>query len=886
MWSPLPFVGRGAQLDTVRSLLTDGAARGVVIAGAPGVGKTRLMAEAIAELDPARFTALRAQATLAASALPYGAFAHLLPAGPGPDGDSGGEHLLGPADGPGWAADALLARSGRTTPVVAVDDAHRLDPASAALVTEVVARGSRLLATVRSGEDVPAHVRRLWRDGPVPSLALGPLSAADTARMLAHCVRGQVEAATSRRLWRITEGNPLFLRELVLAGALTERRGVWRQRGDLPVAPRLSELIGGRIGEVDEEERAVLELVAFGEPVGLDLLTGLTSPAAVRRVVDRELVVVVTDRRRRLARPAHPLYGEVIRARTGGLRARNRLRALAEATEATGLRRRHDVPRVAGWRLRSDSVTGAAPMAAACRLAWAAYDVDLAVRLGRAALAAGGGVDAAVLLGTVLHFADRPGEAEAALRRAADEAGTDRERALVAAARARVLHGGLGRAAEAHQVLDAAGATVTAPEWRQELLAVRASCEVLAGRVEASPALIARVRAMGVPLPRVAARLAAAEAGALAWSGRAEQTTTVVRAALATARDWRDDVPDVLAGLGLARLTARVVAGDLGAAEDLAEAGYRALGDSGTWHTGLAVLAAVRGQICRMRGEVGTAVRWCREAAARFGDAPAGFAGLCFGELAHALALAGDVPAAEEALAEAERRALPTCLAPDFPAVSARAWVRAARGDVDGAVAAALDGAARARANGLAAFEMSTLHDAVRLGAADRAAGRLAVLAGRVDGALAPLYARHAAVAGDGSALAAVSAEYERLGLILYAAEAAAQAAAAHESAGRPSAARAANTRAWRTARRCQGARTPALAAMATPEVTARQRQVIQLVVTGSTNREIAGRLGLSVRTVENHLLRAYERLGVGDRAELADLFGTAGAPAGHGGVT
>jgi DNA-binding CsgD family transcriptional regulator len=873
MWSPSPLVGRGAQLGTVRSLLTDGTARGVIIVGAPGVGKTRLAAEAIVELDPARFTVARVQATLAAAALPYGAFAHLLPAGP----VSGGR-----TDGPGWAADALLARRGQGTLVVAVDDVHWLDPASAALIRDVVAQGdARLLATLRTGEDVPAHVEPLWRDGLVPRLELGPLSEPETARMLADSVRGQVEAATARRLWRIAEGNPLFLRELVLAGVLTERQGVWRQTGALPVVPRLYELIDGRIGEVDEDEREALELVAFGEPVGVDIVTALTSPSAVRRIVERQLVTVVVDQRRRLARPAHPLYGEVIRRRTGSLRARSRLRRLAEATEATGLRRHDDILRVAVWRLHSDSVTEAPPMVAACRLAWAAHDVDLAIRLGRAAIEAGGGLEAAVVLGAVLHFADRPAESEAALREAADQAITDRERALVAAAHARVLHGGLKRTAEAHRVLDAAAAAITAPEWRQEVLAVKATCQVLSARIEESLALTARIRAIGPPTPRVAAQLAAVEGHAFAWTGRTERATATVDAAFTAAPSWRDEVPEIIAGLGLARLTARVFAGDLGGAEALADAGYRALGESGAWNMGVTVLAAVRGQICRMRGQVGAAIRWCRDAVAGYGDNPAGFPGLCFGELAHALALAGDVPAAEEALAEAERRARRTYLAPDFPAVLARPWVAAARGDVDRAVELASEAAARARALGLTAFEMFALHDAVRLGAADRPADRLAVLAGQADGALAPLFARHAAAAGDGNGLDAVSAEYERLDLTLYAAEAAAQAAAAHESAGRLRAASAASARAWRTARRCEGARTPALAAMATPELTSRQRQIIHVVVAGSSNREIADQLGLSVRTVENHLLRAYERLGVGGRAELADLFGPPAQPPG-----
>jgi DNA-binding CsgD family transcriptional regulator len=40
-------------------------------------------------------------------------------------------------------------------------------------------------------------------------------------------------------------------------------------------------------------------------------------------------------------------------------------------------------------------------------------------------------------------------------------------------------------------------------------------------------------------------------------------------------------------------------------------------------------------------------------------------------------------------------------------------------------------------------------------------------------------------------------------------------------------------------------------------------------------SREIAARLGLSVRTVDNYLGRAYTKLGVTSRAELAALLET-----------
>jgi DNA-binding NarL/FixJ family response regulator len=48
-------------------------------------------------------------------------------------------------------------------------------------------------------------------------------------------------------------------------------------------------------------------------------------------------------------------------------------------------------------------------------------------------------------------------------------------------------------------------------------------------------------------------------------------------------------------------------------------------------------------------------------------------------------------------------------------------------------------------------------------------------------------------------------------------------------------------------------------------ELTARQRQVLRLVVEGRTMKEIAGRLGLSIKTVEAHRAQMTERLGIHD---------------------
>lgn len=49
-----------------------------------------------------------------------------------------------------------------------------------------------------------------------------------------------------------------------------------------------------------------------------------------------------------------------------------------------------------------------------------------------------------------------------------------------------------------------------------------------------------------------------------------------------------------------------------------------------------------------------------------------------------------------------------------------------------------------------------------------------------------------------------------------------------------------------------------------------REREVLRQVVDGASNDEIGGRLGISSRTVESHLRRLFERVGVASRTELA----------------
>jgi DNA-binding NarL/FixJ family response regulator len=83
-----------------------------------------------------------------------------------------------------------------------------------------------------------------------------------------------------------------------------------------------------------------------------------------------------------------------------------------------------------------------------------------------------------------------------------------------------------------------------------------------------------------------------------------------------------------------------------------------------------------------------------------------------------------------------------------------------------------------------------------------------------------------------------------------------------------------ASTTAQRLAAECQGAQTPALRAATTSQpFTERQREIISLAAQGLSNKEIADRLTMSIRSVEGHLFRASQRVGANNRDQLISML-------------
>jgi DNA-binding CsgD family transcriptional regulator len=202
--------------------------------------------------------------------------------------------------------------------------------------------------------------------------------------------------------------------------------------------------------------------------------------------------------------------------------------------------------------------------------------------------------------------------------------------------------------------------------------------------------------------------------------------------------------------------------------------------------------------------------------------------------------------------------------------------VAAGAGELTRAGQAASQAADMARASGQFTLEAVALHDVARLGNPAGVRERLQELAGLLEGRLAPLLATSAAAlaTGDGAALDRVAAAFEDLGALLLAAEAAAAAARVHQAAGSDGRTNASQERAASLVAACQGARTTGLGPDAVTSVlTRREREVAMLAAAGISSREIAARLALSVRTVDNYLGRAYAKLDVASRTELAALL-------------
>ena len=839
----------------------------VVVDGPAGIGKTSLVLETLERLA-APHVVVRATAGL--DRVPLAALHpllwHLEVSAPG-EGDVAGAALLGEL----WSG--LDSRAERT--VVFVDDAPRLDAASAAIVGQLADHPRvHVVLTVRDGEPLGQPLAGLLDRPTARRVPVDELTSGECTAVLVASLGEPIDPTTTALLHERSGGNPLYLRELV-TGSVEAGRLVRGPHGLTLSAPvpsrRLVELVAEHLERLTAPRLAALELLAVAQPLDLADLRHVEVAAEDLVELERE-GLVVADRTEAgvQVRLGHPVHEEVLRALTPAIRWSLRQRDAAALLWGRGdpsSRFRATCMRVdAGEPVSGDEVVAAA------RRAFGLLDHRGAIVLANAAIDAGEQFWGALVLGGASSALGDVAAADEALERALLAAVGDEQRALAAQRLGMHLAVRLERPADAlvrsEQVLD----QLSDERWRRFLAADVAKWRMMAGLPIDD--LVATALPGEPPSNDPAVRLNDLVLRAL---------VTVMNGELSLARSAVDDGlpialahPEILPNAeDLLRLSGYLVmtfAGDLRdatamAEEQLAHAARRRGEPEGMWSFALSLMEL-------HRGRVGRAVELSTVAVGRLewrdftGLRPVARAVRATG-LAQ-LGRAGDARRELDSIEEVARQDPKV----DLQVAQAEAWLAVADREHERAVAALAAAGRRAMSSQHLCLGALTSYEAVRLGGAEAVVHDLRDAAARSEGQLVAVLAEHAvaSVDRDAHALESVSDRLWELGLAVASVDAAAQAARLHRRSGRGEQARRVSRRSERLGPDHDGARgTPD--EHAEPPLTPRERQVVQLAAERWRSREVAEHLAISVRTVDNHLASAYRKLGVTDRIELAQVL-------------
>ena len=854
-----PLVEREKEYKEIAAALRGEApVCGVVLTGDSGVGKTTLARHVTAGIGAGvRWVA----GTESARSIPLGVFAHLV--GPATSAD--------PVTYLAAARESLLA-SGNA--VIGVDDAHLLDELSATLLHQLaIDRAVHIVATVRSGETVPDAVTSLWKDNHLLRITLSPFTKEQSVELVESVLGGQLEEHSADRMWAASGGNALFLRHLVdgarQANTLRPVNGVWQLRGRAEITSELASLLEGRIEQLDEDVLTALKYLSLCEPLNLDVLAEVAGEEAVEQAEIDGLVRIERDGRDLNVGFHHPLFGEVIRRRLGFASSRRLRGNLVKALAARSLSTPLDRIRLAELALESDtSAIDRGLLSAAAGDALNLAQTPMGERFARAAIEEGGGPADAELLSRALMWQGHPDEAEAVLNRV-DTTGLDAPLTLrIGLQRVGNMFWVMNDADRAKKILAQVRADVD-PGLVQIVDGIDSACALFENRLDDAIELADRA------LDSVNALPWAVEWGVFggmlsrAVAGRGSELEPMARRAREAER-YTDGLLRYPAGIG--EILGLTLTGRITDAESAVQR-YIDFADAAqylSWAMSGILVSAIE----LARGDCASVARRIEQTLATLDgeeySASWNFPAYVF--LAQALSALGEADRAAAALRRAAARD-GNHVAVFRPMLRiAQAWQAAAAGVVSDGIQRAYLAAELASSTGQFAVEAEALHTAVRFGDT-HAATRLRELAGTIDGPLADLYARHAEAlaAADGVELDVCAAELEELGLRLSAADVAAQASVIHDGNGKRSATVAYSAMANRLAAACGGLNTPALLAAAQPlPLTTRECEIANLVASGLSNKQIAERLTVSVRTVEGHIYRACIKLDVTDRDGIA----------------
>jgi DNA-binding CsgD family transcriptional regulator len=289
------MIGRESELRRLAQLASAREPAVALIAGEPGIGKTRLVQELLATV-PAETVVLVGQAEPGSLSRPYEVLLDAIDGRPEVDEDQ----LAALADArrspverlhTGLAVVADLI--GDSPAVIVFEDLHWADSESAALFERIAdQRGPRLLiGTYRPDEvtrrrPVAGLLARLERRHAVAHVRLDRLTPAQTAALLAAATGAPAPLRAATTLHHRTGGNPFFLEELLRALPANDVAALVEQ----PLPWSLAEVLRRQVDDLDPVSHRIVETATvLGHRIPFDLLAEVTGAG------EDELIAVLRD---------------------------------------------------------------------------------------------------------------------------------------------------------------------------------------------------------------------------------------------------------------------------------------------------------------------------------------------------------------------------------------------------------------------------------------------------------------------------------------------------------------------------------------------------------------------------------------------------------------
>ncbi|MGV8852810.1 MAG: LuxR C-terminal-related transcriptional regulator [Rhodoglobus sp.] len=849
-----PVLPRETERDTVLAALRSPRSRSVMLRGPSGVGKTTLGAHISQILRADGRTIVPVVGLAELTEIPLGALAPVLASSGRVDLDSVSDRVH-----------ALVAVVGENPSkfVLVVDDAPLLDTVSAGVLYQLVrVFGVTTLLTARDSHDVSGPLARLLHENLIDIVDLDGLSLEHSQSILQQYLGGTLRPESLRALFEASRGNPLMLRELIFAAS---RAGGIRS-GDFGVEVSVAALpkhvratIAERLSQLGADERRLAQLVAIAQPIPhaairadeTDVLARLSAEGVVEDTSDEAIPSV---------RLAHPLFAEALVVDLSRVERSEIIREVAARLMPMGDDQLRFTAIVlltsTDAEIRNDELDWAASYA------HAVGDHSMAATLAERAQLAGRRFAPELVLASALSALAKSERSSHVFESAIGLGSDDEQRAIALARWGQHVVYRLARPADAVArvlrelgELDARGQSVLRPEL--------AKWQLMTGDATALTG-VSDPAELESGLGAVNAGLTAAMMATM--SGHPIEAFHAIEQTRPLADAFRFDAPFAGALLDLSEFLALVANAEIEQASEFAAQRRldRFADSAGVWSYALAIVRFHDGKLSEASTLAELAVeqlRW-RDFTGLLGTATA----------LHATieAQRGDGDAAQQLLDH---------IAPEHDGdakvilqrAECEAWLLAAAGKPEAAAAVIVAAVAEGIVLGHFLLSALTLTVALRLGQTPAASEQLQLL---TQLSPAPLIARirewgEALAAADVARLCELAPSLASSGVAALAVDGLLAGARFAAKAGRQELER----KATLLARRLAADMDHRSVESGSDDLTEREWMIARAAAGRQRSREIGQQLGLSVRTVDNHLARIYRKLGVNGRGELEQVL-------------